>query len=53
MEEGTGASSSPKVASAMVAGDGRDGRATAGAMQIAREATGVRERGGQGWAGSV
>jgi hypothetical protein len=53
MEEGTGVSSSPKVASAKVAGDGRSGRATAEAMQIAREATGVRERGGQGWARSV
>jgi hypothetical protein len=31
---------------AMVAGDGRNGRATAEAIQIAREATGVRERGG-------
>jgi hypothetical protein len=53
MEEDTGANSSPKVASAKIAGDGRSGRATAGALQVAREATGVRERRwpGLGWVG--
>jgi hypothetical protein len=44
MKEGAGASISPKVASAMVAGDGRSGRATAEAIQITSEATRVRER---------
>jgi hypothetical protein len=43
MEEGTGASISPKVASAMVARDGRNGRAMAEAIQIARGSTRVRE----------
>jgi hypothetical protein len=40
-------------AMAMVAGDGRNGRATAEAIQIAKEATGVRGRGGLGRARSV
>jgi hypothetical protein len=40
LEEGTGVSISPKVASALVAGDGRSGRATTEATRIAREATG-------------
>jgi hypothetical protein len=53
MEEDTGASSSLKVAAVKVAGDGRSSRATAEAIPIAREAMGVRERGGQGWAGST
>jgi hypothetical protein len=43
--EEAAASVSPMVAMAMVAGDGRNGRATAEAIQIARESTGVRERG--------
>jgi hypothetical protein len=52
-EGGAEGSVSPLVATAMVAGDGRNGRATAVAIKIAREATGVREKGSQGWAGSV
>jgi hypothetical protein len=51
--EETAARDSPKVASAMDVGGGRSGKVATAAMQIAREATGVRERGGQGWAGSV
>jgi hypothetical protein len=47
--EDTGASISPKMATVMVAGGGRDGRATAGAIWIARELGGWegrrRERG--------
>jgi hypothetical protein len=39
------ASVSPMVATAMVAGVGRNGRATAEAIRIARESSGVRERG--------
>jgi hypothetical protein len=42
MVEDTGASISPKMATVMVAGGGRDGRATAGAIWIARELGGVR-----------
>jgi hypothetical protein len=53
MKEGAASSISPMEAATMVAEDGRNGRATAEAIQIARGATGVRERGGQGWAGSV
>jgi hypothetical protein len=37
----------------MAVGGSRSGKAASAAMQIAKEATGVRERGGQGWAGSV
>jgi hypothetical protein len=51
MEEGAGASDSPKVAAAMVAGVGRSGQAAAAAIQIAR---GERERcasEGLGWVG--
>jgi hypothetical protein len=44
-EEGAEGSISPMVATAVVAGDGRNGRATAEAIQIAKESTGVRERG--------
>jgi hypothetical protein len=53
MEEGAGASISPKVASAMVAGGGRNRQATAAANQIARGAMREREGGDWGWAGSV
>jgi hypothetical protein len=52
-EEGAEGSVSPMVATAMVARDSRNGRATVEAIQIARESTGVRERGDWGWAGSV
>jgi hypothetical protein len=41
IEEGAGASDSPKVVVAMVAGVGRSGQAAAAAIQIAR---GERER---------
>jgi hypothetical protein len=44
-EEGAEGSSSPMVATALVAGGGQNGRATAEAIQFAREVTGVRERG--------
>jgi hypothetical protein len=44
--EEAAASVSPMEATAVVAGDGRNGRATAEAIQFARESTGVRERGG-------
>jgi hypothetical protein len=40
VEENTGASISPKVASAMAVGGSRCGKAAAAAMQVAREATG-------------
>jgi hypothetical protein len=53
-EEGAEGSVSAMVATAMVVGDGRNGRATAEAIQIARESTGVRERErrlGLGWVG--
>jgi nicotinamide mononucleotide (NMN) deamidase PncC len=52
-EEGVEGSISPMVATAMVAGVGRNGRATAAAIQIARGSTGVRERNkwGLGWVG--
>jgi hypothetical protein len=53
VREEAAAKDSPKVASAMIAGGGRSGRATAEATRFAREATEVRERGSQGWAGSV
>jgi hypothetical protein len=51
--EETAARVSPKVASAMAVGGSRSGKAATAAMQIAREATGVRERGwpGLGWVG--
>jgi hypothetical protein len=53
IEEDAGASVSPKVATAMVAGVGRNGQATAAAIQIARGLD-ERERGDEwGWAGSV
>jgi hypothetical protein len=53
MEEDAGVSISPKVAMAMVAGVGRNGRATAKAIQIARGTTRVREESewGLGWVG--
>jgi hypothetical protein len=52
-EEDAGASVSPKVATAMVAGVSRNGQATAATIQIARGVD-ERERGGKwGWAGSV
>jgi hypothetical protein len=52
-EEDAGVSVSPKVATAMVAGVGRNGQATAAAIQIARGVD-ERERGGEwSWAGSV
>jgi hypothetical protein len=52
MEEGAGASISPKVASAMVTGDGQNGRATAEVIQIASELEGERgRRVGLGWVG--
>jgi hypothetical protein len=54
MEEGAGASDSPKVAAAMVAGVGRSGQAAAAAIQIARGSTRERERcasEGLGWVG--
>jgi hypothetical protein len=53
MEEGAGASISPKVASTLVAGGGRNGRATAEAIQITRGTTRVREESewGLGWVG--
>jgi hypothetical protein len=44
-EEGAEGSILPMVATALVAGDGRNGRATAEAIQFARESTEVRERG--------
>jgi hypothetical protein len=55
MEEGAGASDSPKVAAAMVAGVGRSGQVAAAAIQIAR---GERERErcaseGLGWVGGL
>jgi hypothetical protein len=52
-EEGAKGSILPMVATAMVAGDGRNGRATAEAIQIARGSTEVRERSewGLGWVG--
>jgi hypothetical protein len=40
LEEGTGASISPKVASAMAVGDGRSSKAATAAMQVARGARG-------------
>jgi hypothetical protein len=43
-EEGAEGSISSMVATAMVAGDGRNGRAMAEAIQIARGSTEVRER---------
>jgi hypothetical protein len=43
--EEAAASVPPMVATAMVAGVGRNGRAAAGAIQIARASTGVREKG--------
>jgi hypothetical protein len=50
--EEAAASISPMAAMAMVAGDGRNGRATAEAIQIARASSGVRERRlGLGWVG--
>jgi hypothetical protein len=50
--EGAEGSVSPLVATAMVAGDGRNGRATAEAIQIARVDGGEREgRLGLGWVG--
>jgi hypothetical protein len=52
VEEGAGASISPKAASAMVVGGGRNGRATAEAIQIASELEREREgRVGLGWVG--
>jgi hypothetical protein len=52
MEEGTGASISPKVASAMVAEDGRNGQATAEVIQIAIKLEEERgRRVGLGWVG--
>jgi hypothetical protein len=53
VEEDAGASILPKVATVMVAGVGRNGRATAEAIQIASELERERERGEWGWAGSV
>jgi hypothetical protein len=52
VEQDTGASISPKVASAMAVGGSRCGKAAA-VMKVAREATGVRERRwpGLGWVG--
>jgi hypothetical protein len=44
--EETAARDLPKVASAMAVGGGWSGKAATAAMQIAREVTGVRERGG-------
>jgi hypothetical protein len=41
--EEAAASDSPKVATAMAAGDGRSGKAVAAAMQIARGTTSERE----------
>jgi hypothetical protein len=51
--EGVVGSILPMVATAMVAGVGRNGRATAEAIQIARGTTRERERGrlGLGWIG--
>jgi hypothetical protein len=51
--EGAVASISPKVATAMVAGVGRNGQATAAAIQIARGVDGRQrgERVGLGWVG--
>jgi hypothetical protein len=43
--EGAEGSVSPLVATAMVVGDGRNGRVTVEAIQIARGSTGVRKRG--------
>jgi hypothetical protein len=53
---GAGASDSPKVAAAMVAGVGRSGQAAVTEIQIARGATRERERErcaseGLGWVG--
>jgi hypothetical protein len=53
IKEDAGASVSPKVAAAMVAGVGRNGLATAAAIQIARGSSRDREEGEWGWAGSV
>jgi hypothetical protein len=53
IEEGTGASISPKVAMVEVAGVGRNGRAMAAVNQIARGSEGRRRRARGGWAGSV
>jgi hypothetical protein len=51
--EEAAARDSPKVASAMAVRGSRSGKAATAAMQIAREATWVRERGwpGLGWVG--
>jgi hypothetical protein len=53
VEEGTGASISPKVATAEVAGVGRNGQATTAANQIARARSRGREESvqGLGWVG--
>jgi hypothetical protein len=52
-EEGAEGSISPMVATAMVAGVGQNGRATAEAIQIARGSTRDREESewGLGWVG--
>jgi ribosomal protein S9 len=52
-EEGAEGSVSPMVATAMVAGVGQSGQATATAIQIARGTTRVREESewGLGWVG--
>jgi nicotinamide mononucleotide (NMN) deamidase PncC len=52
-EEGSEGSVSPLVVTAMVTGVGRNGRATAEAIQIARGSTGVKERSewGLDWVG--
>jgi hypothetical protein len=49
---GGGGDHSVKASAAKVAGVGRNGRATAEAIQIARGTTRVREESDWGWAGS-
>jgi hypothetical protein len=53
IKEDEGASVSPKVAAAMVTGVGRNGLATAAAIQIASGSLRDREEDDWGWAGSV